>query len=129
MDVKFESIVSPTRKDVIIDYRIRNSGWRSYLTVLNERDLALVFQWKLFDNVGTDQPEALLHKTVLNPDGIGKDIAIYSSEIDGYNKQIPDVYQYVPSISKPNEILFKFFFDRSGGKFRLYKEFNKNIKR
>lgn len=129
LDVQFKSILSPTRKDIIIDYRIRNSGWRSYFSVLNERDLALVFQWKMFDNIGNNTPEALFHDIVQNPDGITYDIAIFSSDINGYNKNIPDIYQYVPSITNKKELLYKFFFDRSGGKFRLYPEYTGNINR
>lgn len=129
LGIEFRPITSRARMDIVIDYRIRNSGWKNYYSVLNDHDLALTFQWKAFDRIGEDKPEALLHDFIANPDGIGYDIAIYDSEIDNYSPNIPDIYQYVPTITKRNELLFKFFFDRSAGKFRLYKEFNHNIKR
>ncbi len=121
LDVTFENILSEVRKDVIIEYRVRNSGYKSYYSVFNEADLLLVFQWKYFDNAGNDVPEALLHKYVSQPNSKGKDIYIYKSEIDGYNKEIGDIYQYVPTISKENELLYKFTFDPRFTKYRLVK--------
>lgn len=119
LDISFQNILSPVQKDVIIDYRIRNSGWRSYFSVLNESDLALVFQWKVFDYVGNDVPEALLHKIVSNPNSFYKDIYIYESQIDNYNKDVADVYKYVPGITKEGKIQYKFTFDDRFGKYKL----------
>lgn len=120
LDVSFQSIVSPTRKDVVIDYRIRNSGWRSYFSVFNETDLALVFQWKMFDHAGEDKPEALLHLTEDSKQYIGKDILIYTSEIENYTKNIGDIYAYMPRIVKPIQLEYRFYFDAKYGKFKLY---------
>jgi hypothetical protein len=120
LDVSFQSIVSPTRKDIVIDYRIRNSGWRSYFSVFNETDLALVFQWKMFDHVGEDHPEALLHATEDSKEYIGKDLLIYTSEIENYTKNIGDIYAYTPRIIKPLKLEYRFYFDAKYGKFRLY---------
>jgi hypothetical protein len=119
LDISFQNILSPVQKDVIIDYRIRNSGWRSYFSVLNESDLSLVFQWKVFDKAGEDVPEALLHKIVVNPNSFYKDIYIYESQIDDYNKDIADMYKYVPSITKEGKIQYKFTFDERFGKYKL----------
>lgn len=119
LDVSFANILSPTRKDVIIEYRVRNSGWKSYFSVFNDADLALVFQWKYFDKAGDDKPEALLHKVVYSDDSRYGDIYIYNSEIDGYNKNIGDIYQYVPSITKEKGLLYQFTFDPRFGKYKL----------
>ncbi|MCC6702037.1 MAG: hypothetical protein IT221_10965 [Fluviicola sp.] len=121
LDVAFKPIVSPIKNDVIIDYRIRNSGWRSYFTVMNETDLLLVFQWKRFDKVGEEQPEAILHNLEESKAGIGKDIVIYQSEIDGYNPtKVGDIYKYDPTISKKGKLEYTFFFDPRIAKYRLY---------
>jgi hypothetical protein len=87
--------------------------------VFNESDLSLVFQWKLFDAAGEDVPEALLHKIVSNPNSFYKDIYIYESKIDGYNKDISDIYKYKPIITKEGKILYKFTFDDRFGKYKL----------
>src|SRR6218665_1515149 len=74
LDITFENILSPVRKDVVIGYRILNSGYKNYYSVFNERDLLLVFQWKCFDHLGDDAPEVLLHKYVSQPNAKAKDI-------------------------------------------------------
>jgi hypothetical protein len=127
LDIEFRPVVAPTRKDVIVGYRIRNSGWKSYFSVFNDHDMMMVFQWKSFDFVGEDQPEALLHAYEENPNQVPMDIAIYSSEIDSYTKNVGDVYKYIPSITKKKELKFKFFLDPVAKKYRLYPEFAKNL--
>lgn len=127
LDIEFKSIVAPTRKDIIVGYRIRNSGWKSYFSVFNDHDLMMVFQWKAFDFAGEDHPEALIHSYEENPQQVPMDIAIYTSEIDSYTKNIGDVYKYVPSITKKKELKFKFFLDPVMKKYRLYPEFAKNL--
>lgn len=127
LDIEFKSIIAPTRKDVIVGYRIRNSGWKSYFSVFNDHDMMMVFQWKSFDYAGEDQPEAFVHAYEENPNQVPMDIAIYSSEIDSYTKNIGDMYTYIPSITKKKELRFKFFLDPVANKYRLYPEFAKNL--
>lgn len=127
LDVEFKSIVSPARKDLILGYRIRNSGWKCYFSVFNDHEFRMIFQWKSFDFAGEDNPEALLHSFETNPNQVPKDIAIYTSEIDSYTKNIGDMYQYIPSITKKKELKLKFFLDLSVMKYRLYPEFAKNL--
>lgn len=123
LDVTFEQITSPSRKDIIIDYRIRNSGWRSYFTATGEGKLSLMFQWKWFDYIGEDTPEALNHALEDNPgDGISKDIAIYQSKVDHYNKEVEDIYKYQPEITQKGALVYRFFYDPRVGKFRLYSD-------
>lgn len=126
LDISFEHIISPTRNDVIVDYRIRNSGWRSYFSVLNESDIALVFQWKMFDNIGTDTPEALKHVIQSGKNAEAKDIFIYESALDNHSKNIPDIYQYVPTMTKQGKLVYQFTYDPRFGKYKLVSE-DKNI--
>lgn len=121
LDVSFESIVSPIRKDVVIDYRIRNSGWRSYFTVLNESDLTLMFQWKHFDKVGETPPEALLHNFETGQYSEARDICIYESKIDNLSSLTNDVYQFIPQITQKGKLLNRFFYDPKVAKYRLLK--------
>lgn len=127
LDIEFRSICSPTRKDMIVGYRIRNSGWKSYFSVFNEHDMMMVFQWKEFDHAGTDNPEALLHTFEENPGSIAQDICIYESEIDNYDKNIGNEYAYVPSITKKKKILLKFLLDPIEKKYHLYSEYKHNL--
>ncbi len=123
LDVEFMPITSPTRNDVMIGYRIRNSGWKAYFSVFNEADLLLVFRWNTFDKAGEKEPIALLHQLTESKAGIGNDIEIYESEIDNYlPSQVTDYNTYVPSITKKKKLLYRFFFDQKFGKFRLYND-------
>lgn len=119
LDVSFEHILSETSNDIVIGYRVLNSGYQSYFSVFNESDLALVFQWKQFDKIGDPQPEAYIQKAVTTPDSPYKDICIYQSQIDGYSTNIGDIYSYVPQISKQGTLLYQFTFDPRFGKFKL----------
>lgn len=127
LDIEFENICAPTRKDVVISYRIRNSGWKSYYSVFNDHDLMKVFEWKWFDAIGTEKPEAVLHAYEENENNISKDIALYESTINNYNTAIQNIYSYVPQIAQKNKIQFKFFLDPAAKKFRLYPEYTKNL--
>lgn len=122
LDVAFASITSPTRQDIVVDYRIRNSGWRCYYTATGEAQVSLIFQWKLFDHVGEDVPEALNHVLEASPEGITQDISIYQSTIDHYDKNIGDEYKYVPQISQKGALLYRFFYDPRVLKFRIYSD-------
>lgn len=120
LDVSFASITSPDKQDIIIDYRIRNSGWRSYFTSTTEGHLSLMFQWKWFDYIGETVPEALNHVLELSPEGRYQDISIYQSAIDGYSTDIEDVYAYVPKITKKGALMYRFFYDPAVSKYRIY---------
>lgn len=121
LDVSFAAVTSLNRKDVIIDYRIRNSGWRSYFAVLNDHDLLLVFQWKLFDKLGTEEPVAVFHELVDSPDGLSKEILIYESTLDNNEVGIKDIYGFKPSISKKGKLEYRFYYDPKFGKFAARK--------
>jgi hypothetical protein len=120
LDVTFESITSPTKKDIIIEYRIRNSGWKSYFTASTPGKLSMMFQWKYFDYVGEEHPEALNHVFDASPEGVMKDISIYESAIDNHETGIKDVYKFVPKITKKGALQYRFFYDPSVLKYRIY---------
>lgn len=120
LDISFASITSSEKQDIIIDYRIRNSGWRSYFTSTSEGHLSLMFQWKWFDHIGESVPEALNHVLELSPEGQSQDIAIYQSAIDDYSPEVKDMYAYVPKITKKGALMYRFFFDPAVSKYRIY---------
>ena len=120
LDVEFANILSPIRNDVILTYRIRNSAYKSYYSVLRDRDFTRIFQWKYFDKVGEDNPEAILHKLVDNGNPT-LDIYIYKSEINNYNKNISDIYEYVPQITKEKQLEYKFTYDANFEKYKILK--------
>lgn len=119
LDVSFESITSPIRKDVLIDYRIRNSGWRAYFTVLNESDLTLIFRWEVFDHAGTAEPVALYHALEEHTVNGAKDIVIYEGELVNNSTTIKDIYAFEPEIRKKNKVEMHFVYEPRAGKYRL----------
>lgn len=110
LKLTFENIQSDIYKDVIIDYRIRNSAFRNYYK-LESSSLILVFQWKLYDMIGTDQYEANYLEYQSGTKSLARDIIVYKGKIKNYNKNIADIYSYEPTIEKGGEELYRFFFD------------------
>lgn len=114
--VNFENVQSEEFKDVTITYRIRNSAFKNYYFFNNDQ-LMLVFQWKLFDQVGLDQYEANYIALDKGSYSLAKDFLIYKGKIKNYNKSIPDIYNYSPEIEKDGELTYRFFFDPKGFKY------------
>lgn len=110
LGVKFENIQSQMYKDVMIEYRIRNSCFRNYYLIENG-SLLLVFQWKVFDMVGTDNYEANYFSYQPGTLSLAKDIVISKGKIKNYSKNISDVYAYNPEIEKEGDELYRFFYD------------------
>lgn len=120
LKVYFENIQSEIYKDAIIEYRIRNSAFRNYYLIENG-SLGLVFQWKLFDQIGTDNYEANFISYQPGTITLAKDIIISKGKISNYSKNISNVYTYNPTIEKNGEELYRFFYDNRTGKYMTKK--------
>ncbi len=110
LKVIFENIQSEVYKDISIEYRIRNSAFRNYYLIANG-NIQIMFQWKLFDNVGTAYPEANFITYNKGSMSLFKDILIYTGKIKNYSPAIPDVYTYNPEIEKAGGLVYRFFYD------------------
>ena len=120
LKVIFENIQSEVYKDITIEYRIRNSAFRSYYLIANG-SMQIMFQWKLFDNVGTAYPEANFITYDKGSMSLFKDILIYSGKIKNYSPVVPDVYSYNPVIEQAGGLLYRFFYDPSTMKYMTRK--------
>ncbi len=109
LKVSLENIQSEIYKDVTIEYRIRNSAFKNFYSI-EANSLMLVFQWKLYDMVGTDTYEANYLEYQAGTVTLAKDILVYKGKIKNYSKAIPDVYNYNPIIEKDGEELHRFFY-------------------
>lgn len=116
LQVNFENVQSEDFKDVCITYRIRNSAFKNYYFLQNDQ-LLLVFQWKLFDQVGVQNYEANYLTYEEGSYSTAKDILIYKGKIKNYSTTIPDVYSYNPVIESDKELKYRFFFDPVGKKY------------
>lgn len=121
LKVSFDHVQSEAYQDLIIDYRIRNSAFRNYYLIENGA-LTLVFQWKLFDMVGSDQYEANFIEYNPGSYTLAKDILIYPGKIKNYSAKIPDIYTYEPQIEKNGPLQYRFFYDPGTMKYMTKKQ-------
>ena len=111
--VKFENISTSAFKDVLVDYKIRNSSFRNYYNIMNHSPVQ-VFQWKLYDYLGEKNVEANYIEYSNGSVGLARDILIYKGELKNRTK-VKDIYKFSPEIEKDGELLHRFFYlDREG---------------
>lgn len=110
LDVQFMHLSTNAYQDLVVDFRIRNSKFRNYYQIGNGT-MALVFQWKVFDQVGTDTPEVYDFAYENGSYSLAKDIVVYKAKIKNYSKNISDYYAYNPTIVREKEPFLRFFFD------------------
>ena len=111
LEVKLENIQSEFFKDITITYHIRNSAFKNYYLMMNG-NIQLMFQWKLFDAIGTTNPEANYLEYEKGSYNEFKDIVIYKGKIKNYSPLVKDIYNYNPLIEKDGVKLYRFFFDK-----------------
>lgn len=112
LKVVFENIQSNVFKDITIEYRIRNSAFRNYY-LIHQGAIQLMFQWKLFDAVGTTTPEVNFIAYDKGSRSSFKDIIVYPGKIVNYTPAISDIYAYEPNVIQNGEPLYRFFFEPS----------------
>lgn len=115
LKVSFEHISSEAYKDVLVDYKIRNSSFRDFFTILNHSPI-LVFQWKIYDRLGEKDPEALYFEYAPGTQSVSKDILIYQGNLDNASS-VGDIYKFDPKISKKGQLLHHFFYLDAEGKY------------
>jgi len=116
LDISFENISSSQRKDMIVDYCIRNSQFRKIFLFLHNTP-TYAFQWKRYDGWGTDQLEAYCFDflpSTNNPKV--KDIAIYQGEMNNIDKET-DYYTIQPKINCTQKLVKQFFYNPSDRKY------------
>lgn len=120
LKVVFENIQSDVFKDITIEYRIRNSAFRNYY-LIHQGAIQLMFQWKLFDAIGTSNPEVNFIAMDKGSRSSFKDILIYPGKIVNYSPAISDIYTYNPSIVQNGAMVYRFFFEPSTLKYMTKK--------
>ena len=114
LKVSFENITSIDFKDILIDFRIRNSSFKEVYFIINKFP-KLVFEWTNFDGLGTPNEEAYVF-SFKDGRNVVKDIIINEGEIDKLPEKI-DLLTYEPIINKQNKKVKTFFFIESEGKY------------
>jgi hypothetical protein len=112
--ISFEHISSNKYKDLVVDFRIRNSSYKEIYFLFNNKP-SKVFQWKNFDGLGTKESEA--YSFEFNPgNGPVRDILVFNAKIEQPIKSI-DPFIYKPTILGSQELIKRFFYIPAQGKF------------
>lgn len=119
LKVTFENVSSEAYKDILIDYKIRNSSFRDYFTIINHSPI-LVFQWKIYDHLGEKNPEATYFEYAPGTQSTFKDILIYEGQLDNAS-YTGDIYKFEPEISKKGALLYRFLYLDTEGKYFIRK--------
>ena len=114
LKVSFENITSIDFKDILIDFRIRNSSFKEVYFIINKFP-KLVFEWTNFDGLGTPNEEAYVFDFKAGTNVI-KDIIIYEGKIDNLPPNTNPL-TYEPKIINQNKKIKTFFYSKSKGKY------------
>ncbi len=115
LKLKFENVQSDAYKDILVDYTIRNSQFRNFFTIMNHSP-RLVFQWKIYDGLGTDQLEVNYLEFAPGTQSAAKDILVYNGNLENA-ASVKDIYQFEPKITKKGEVIHRFFYLDAQGKY------------
>ena len=115
LKIHFNKILSEAYSDIEVDYTILNSSFRDIFTIMNHSPIQ-VFQWKLYDRLGEENPEVFYLEYGEGTTSLSKDILIYTGKLDN-GKNAKDIYHFDPKISKNGELLHRFFYLENQGKY------------
>ena len=115
LKVSFDNITSIDYKDILIDYRIRNSSYKDVYFLINNFP-ELVFEWKIFDGLGTSNEEAYSFSFESDKGKTIKNILITESTIGSIPKN-SNLFTYQPKLIQTNKKVKEFFYLESKRKY------------
>lgn len=121
LKVNFENISSEKHKDILIDFRIRNSSFKDLFTVVNHTPRR-IFEFKNFDGMGTTSNECYFFKYTRGSYSQFKDIQIMRAVLGSLPAGV-DLNTFEPEIKPSNELLYTFFYVPQEGKYMTKKKF------
>lgn len=122
LEVTFEHIKTEAYYDFMVDFRIRNSKFRRFYTIIGENPRQ-TFEAKIFDKLGENDPEAYVVKFVPGSFSLAKDIWIYKGKMDPISiSSVNDVYEIQPVITATEKIERKWFFSDNQNKYFTEKD-------
>ncbi len=114
LDISFANISSNKHKDLVVDFRIRNSSYKEVYFLFNNKP-SKVFQWKNFDGFGTPNSEA--YSFAFNPgNGPVRDILVYNAKIEAPKGEI-DPFIFKPKVVNSQDLRKRFFYVPKQGKY------------
>ncbi|MDG1148239.1 MAG: hypothetical protein P8N52_08050 [Crocinitomicaceae bacterium] len=111
LEVSFENIKTEAYKDILVDFKIRNSKFRRYFSVTNKIPLQ-TFETLIFDGLGTDNNTAYHIEYGSGSYSLSKDILVYKADLEDIEFKHPnDIYSANPKISSTGELERLWFFN------------------
>lgn len=120
LNVRFENISSDEYKDILIDFRIRNSSFMDVYTVSNHTPRR-VFQWKNFDGLGSETTEAYVFEFKPGTSGFQKDILVYKATFKNPIGEF-DKMTFEPELKATTQLEHRFFYVAQEGKYATEKK-------
>lgn len=115
--VRFEKIRSEAYYDVLVDFRIRNSGWTRFFTVIRDHPMQ-TFEMKTYDGLGTPQAEAYSVVYEKGSYSLAKDIVVYRAKLEDMEFSDPlEIYTVDPEITPTTVLDRRWFFHDQAGKY------------
>ena len=115
LEISFANITSDAYKDILIDFRIMNAGYRDFFSVHNHSPQRM-FQWKNYDGLGENESEAYVFDYAEGTMGPSKDILVKKAKIKQPDGKI-DIYKWPMELEPTDEVAYRFFFHPSQGKY------------
>ncbi len=117
LKIDFKNITSAAYKDVLIDFKLLNSSFKDYFTIINHSPVE-IFQWENYRNIGKDSTSALYFEYDEGTVGLARDILIYEGKIDNLS-ELKDIYKFNAKISKleKGKLLHRFMYFENEGKY------------
>ncbi len=115
--VEFKNITTAAYKDILIDFKLLNSNFKDYFTIINHSPIQ-VFQWETYRNIGTDSTKALYFEYDEGTVGLAKDILIFEGKIDNLS-ELKEHYKFDAKISKSQsgKLIHRFMYFENEGKY------------
>ncbi|MGB1646452.1 MAG: hypothetical protein ACPG9I_04085 [Crocinitomicaceae bacterium] len=115
LKIKFENISNNEYKDILVDYRIRNSSTRQ-VYFLYGMVPSLVFEHTIFDELGTNNKVAYSFNYKPGTQSEIKNILLTQGQIKRIPKQ-SDLFTFEPEIINTKKTVQEFFFIPGQGKY------------
>ena len=117
LEVTFQTIKTEAYNDFIIDFRIRNSKFRRFYTIINNIPRQ-TFEAKIFDGLGENSVEAYAIELVPGSFSLAKDILVYKANIENVTiNSVNDVYSIQPKITSTGKLDRRWYFSDPKNKY------------
>lgn len=114
LTIRFEHVYSQNYFDFIIEHRINDGGFSSYFSVKQHTPF-MIFQWKAFDGLRTENPIGNYFAYGEGKISEAKDILIF----EGKFKEKPKMEELGigEKVEKTDKLLYRFFYNPTSGKY------------